>query len=371
MVRRRCGSEGNGLPAFLDDFLSNFLKLVFHSSHIHEHHLGVFLSESPSNRRAHASTAANHNRYLTLQFHGHSSCCSALNGWLRCFVSLIISQGVSPQGPVGGETSCNGNEIQSEDLVPPGLTWTSLSLRPDCHVFSGTTARVKLAREIGTTQYQSSQKRFLALYGDAMGFYKNVIVPRLCDLVMRNNRLMPYRERVIGVAEGRVLEIGAGSGLNIRLYKTSVSEVLALEPDPKLIAMAERSTRNAVCPVRFLEASAEHIPLDEKSVDTVVTTWALCTIPDAVHALEEMHRVLKPNGKLLFVEHGLAPEQSVQKWQNRLTPIWKRISGGCHLNRPIDNLIEKGGFKIDVLETGYLPGPKMMKFLYEGLARPS
>ena len=188
---------------------------------------------------------------------------------------------------------------------------------------------------------------------------------------MRNRRLLPYRERVIGAAEGRVLEIGAGSGLNLKLYKSAVSEILALEPDPKLTSMAEHHANDATRPVRFLRASAEQIPLDEKSVDTIVTTWTLCTIPHARHSLQEMRRVLKPNGKLLFVEHGLAPERSVQKWQNRLTPIWKRISGGCHLNRPIDILIEEAGFKVDLLETGYIPGPKMMTFLYEGRARRS
>jgi ubiquinone/menaquinone biosynthesis C-methylase UbiE len=203
-----------------------------------------------------------------------------------------------------------------------------------------------------------------------MGFYRTVVLPKLCDLSMRNRRLMPYRERVIAAAEGRVLEIGAGSGLNLKLYKPTASDVLALEPDFKLIGMAEHNAKNATRPVRFLEASAEQIPLEDKSIDTVVTTWTLCTIPHAVHALEEMRRVLTPNGKLLFVEHGLSPEQDVQKWQNRLTPVWERISGGCHLNRPIEKLIENAGFKIDRLETGYLPGPKFMAFLYQGSARP-
>ena len=187
---------------------------------------------------------------------------------------------------------------------------------------------------------------------------------------MRNRRLVPYRERVSGAAEGCVLEIGAGSGLNLKLYKPAVSEILALEPDRKLIGMAEHNAAGTTRPVRFLEASAEQIPLDDKSVNTIVTTWTLCTIPRAVHALREMRRVLKPGGKLLFVEHGLAPEQSVQKWQNRLTPTWERMTGGCHLNRPIDNLIEEAGFKIDALETGYMPGPKVTAFLYEGSARP-
>src|SRR5437879_5719586 len=142
-----------------------------------------------------------------------------------------------------------------------------------------------------------------------MGFYRSIILPRLCDLSMRNSHLTPYRERVIGAAEGRVLEIGAGSGLNLELYKPGVQDVVALEPDPKLTAMAQRRAGEALRPVAFLNASAEEIPLDDRSVDTVVTTWTLCSIPDAKHALSEMRRVLRPQGRLLFVEHGLAPER--------------------------------------------------------------
>lgn len=204
-----------------------------------------------------------------------------------------------------------------------------------------------------------------------MGFYRNHVLPPLCDLAMRNKLLQPYRERVIGGAEGRVLEIGVGSGMNLPLYRENVREILALEPDPHLIAMAEGKSKFVRRPVSFLSASAEDIPLDDKSIDTVVTTWTLCTIPDAGKALAEMRRVLKPSGHLLFVEHGLAPQASVRKWQNRITPVWKRLSGGCHLNRPIRNLIESGGFAIDTLTTGFLPGPKIMAFMYEGRARPN
>jgi ubiquinone/menaquinone biosynthesis C-methylase UbiE len=203
-----------------------------------------------------------------------------------------------------------------------------------------------------------------------MGFYRNVVLPRLCDLSMRNKRLRPYRERVIGAAEGRVLEIGAGSSLNLQLYRLGAKEVVALEPDPSLLRMAERNARQAPRPVTFLKASAEQIPLDTGSVDTVITTWTLCTIPDAVRALRETRRVLKATGKLLFVKHGLAPEQNIQKWQNRLTPVWTKISGGCHLNRPIAQIIETAGYAIERLETGYLPGPKFLAYLSEGSARP-
>ncbi len=203
-----------------------------------------------------------------------------------------------------------------------------------------------------------------------MSFYRNVVLPRLCDLSMRNALLRPYRERVISSAEGMVLEIGAGSGLNLPLYDAGVREVLALEPDPRLLAMARRNAKQARRPVTFLDASAETIPLEDGSVDTVVTTWTLCTIPEAVRALEEMRRVLKPAGRLLFVEHGLAPDEGVRNWQNRLMPVWKHLSGGCHLNRPIRLMIESVGFRIDQIDTGYAPGPRFATFMYEGSARP-
>ncbi|WOS65600.1 class I SAM-dependent methyltransferase [Sinorhizobium fredii] len=202
-----------------------------------------------------------------------------------------------------------------------------------------------------------------------MGIYRDVILPKLCDLSMRNERLHPYRTHVIGAAEGRVLEIGSGSGLNLPFYRPDVREILALEPDPALLAMARRVPHSEM-PINFIEASAEAIPLDDNSVDTVVTTWTLCTIPGAAIALAEMRRVLRPEGKLLFVEHGLSPDRGVRWWQDNLTPIWRRIGGGCHLNRPIRLMIEGAGFRIDRIETGYMRGPRPMTFMYEGSARP-
>ena len=203
-----------------------------------------------------------------------------------------------------------------------------------------------------------------------MSFYNDVLLPRLCHLAMRNRRLLPYRERVVGLAEGRVLEVGVGSGLNLPFYRAGVREVVALEPAPKLIAMATRLTRASAVPVRLIEASAEAIPIDDDSIDTVVTTWTLCTIPQAEVALAEVRRVLRRSGRLAFVEHGLAPDKRVRYWQDRLTPAWRCISGGCHLNRSIRNMIEASGFRVDRLETGYMPGPKPMTFMYEGSAHP-
>jgi ubiquinone/menaquinone biosynthesis C-methylase UbiE len=201
-----------------------------------------------------------------------------------------------------------------------------------------------------------------------MGFYRDYVLPRLCDCAMGNRRLRPYRNRVAGAAEGRVLEIGAGSGRNLAFY-AKAGDVLALEPDPKLIEMARRAAKGAPRPVAFLEASAEQIPLADRCVDTVVSTFTLCTIPHAVEALREMRRVLKPGGRLLFVEHGLGPTPGVQMWQHWLTPVWSRIAGGCRLDRPIDALIREGGFRLTALQTGYAPGPKVMTWFYEGAAR--
>lgn len=203
-----------------------------------------------------------------------------------------------------------------------------------------------------------------------MGFYEDRILPHLVHLSMRNRYLVPYRERVISAAEGRVLEIGIGSGLNLPFYRSHVTEILGLDPSPRLITMAEHAARGSSKAVTFVEGSAEAIPLEKGSVDTVVTTWTLCTIPQAVAALEEARRVLKPTGRLLFVEHGMAPEENVRKWQDRLTPLWKRIGGGCHLNRPIRNLIEFSGFRVTQIATGYAKGPRPMAFFYEGIARP-
>ncbi len=200
-----------------------------------------------------------------------------------------------------------------------------------------------------------------------MGFYQDHIVPSLISLAMRNRVLQPYRQRLAAQAEGRVLEIGVGSGLNLPFYSPRVAEVLGLDPQAKLLRMAGRQLSSV--PLTLVGGSAESIPLGDACFDTVVTTWTLCTIPKVVCALGEMRRVLKPGGKLLFVEHGLAPEESVQRWQHRLNPLWRRFTGGCNLDRPLAMLIREAEFEITHLETGYMQGPRMMTFMYEGCAR--
>src|SRR5215471_12487561 len=203
-----------------------------------------------------------------------------------------------------------------------------------------------------------------------MGFYQDQIVPLLINMTMRRQELVAYRSRIVPGADGRVLEIGIGSGLNLPFYSRNVKSLIGLDPSPKLLSMVQENLRPYLPSVDLIEGSAETIPLENKSVDTIVTTWTLCSIPDVSRALREMHRVLSPAGRLLFVEHGRAPEANVRWWQDRLTPAWKWIGGGCHLNRAIQTLIEDAAFRFDRFETGYMRGPKPLTFIYEGTARP-
>jgi ubiquinone/menaquinone biosynthesis C-methylase UbiE len=203
-----------------------------------------------------------------------------------------------------------------------------------------------------------------------MGFYQDQVVPLLINLTMRRRDLAAYRSRVVPSADGRVLEIGMGSGLNLPFYSRNVKDLIGLDPSPKLLSMVRQNLPPDTLSPELIEGSAEAIPLENRSIDTVVTTWTLCSIPDAALAVREMRRVLRPTGRLVFIEHGRAAEANVRWWQDRLTPAWKRLGGGCHLNRPIQKLIEDGGFQFDRLETGYMRGPKPLTFMYEGSARP-
>ena len=203
-----------------------------------------------------------------------------------------------------------------------------------------------------------------------MGFYDERVLPYLVHLTMRQETFLAYRQRVVQDAHGRVLEIGVGSGLNLPLYGERVRRVTGLDPSPRLLSMARRAQAGSRVPFELIEASAEAIPLANESIDTVVSTWTLCSIPDALAALREMRRVLRPAGELRFIEHGRAPEATVRLWQDRLTPAWKRLAGGCHLNRPIRELLEDAGFRVERMDTGYMKGPKPMTFMYEGQARP-
>ncbi len=201
-----------------------------------------------------------------------------------------------------------------------------------------------------------------------MSFYEHWILPPILDLIMRQEHLTKYRRAVVAGAHGRVLEIGVGSGLNFPLYGKQVELVYGIDPSPRLLAIARRRAAASGVPVELLQGSATAIPLANDTIDIVVMTWTLCSIPDPLAALREMRRVLKPNGNLCFVEHGLSPEPSVERWQHRITPAWRRMAGGCHLDRKIDELIRLAGFDLTNLQVEYAPGPRTMSYMYEGCA---
>jgi ubiquinone/menaquinone biosynthesis C-methylase UbiE len=202
-----------------------------------------------------------------------------------------------------------------------------------------------------------------------MGFYNSWLFPRLLDLVMRQQQMVPFRQRIGNAAKGRVLDVGIGSGVNLPFYGETTECVVGVDPSPELLGFAKERVRQTPTPVELLHASGEALPIDDKSIDTAVLTFTLCTVPDVATTLAEIRRVLKPDGRLLFVEHGRAPERNVARWQDRLTPIWRPLAGGCHLNRKPDDLIRSAGFSIDDLETRYLKGPRPMVFVYSGSAR--
>jgi ubiquinone/menaquinone biosynthesis C-methylase UbiE len=203
-----------------------------------------------------------------------------------------------------------------------------------------------------------------------MGLYKSRILPRILDLAMRNEALDPYRHKIIGSARGLVLEVGVGSGMNLPLYGRAVDSVYGLDPTPELLDLARQRAREAAVPIFLVRASAEEIPFATSVFDTAIMTWTLCSIPKPTIALAEIRRVLKSDGQLVFVEHGLSPEIDVARWQHRLTPCWSWISGGCHLDRKTDNLLRRAGFDIKDLATGYMKGPRAWTFMYEGAAKP-
>jgi ubiquinone/menaquinone biosynthesis C-methylase UbiE len=204
-----------------------------------------------------------------------------------------------------------------------------------------------------------------------MNVYDKWILPRLTDLAMRNKEATRYRSQLVPKACGTVLEIGVGSGLNLPFYGTAVSRLYGLDPSEQLLQMARERASAATFPVEFLAHTGEEIPLGDCCLDMVVTTWTLCTIPDPLKALKEMRRVLKPGGTLLFAEHGLAPDANVRGWQERLNPLWRKVTGGCNLNRKMDALIETSDFRIVQLDMAYTKGLRPMSFIYSGRAQPN
>jgi ubiquinone/menaquinone biosynthesis C-methylase UbiE len=202
-----------------------------------------------------------------------------------------------------------------------------------------------------------------------MGFWNEKILPRMIDRGMRNDVMAKNRLRAAPLATGRVLEIGFGSGLNVPLYTNSVEHLFGLEPSAHLCEKSLEQTENAPFPVDILQAGAESIPLDNNEIDTVVSSWTLCSIDEIELSLQEIRRVLKPDGKFVFIEHGRAPDLKVSRWQDRLEPISVPLLG-CRLNRSMDQLIEQAGFKMTAIDKNYLDGPKLISYHYVGQAQP-
>lgn len=203
-----------------------------------------------------------------------------------------------------------------------------------------------------------------------MGWYEKHVVPTLIDIACSARPVRKQREKIVPRARGDVLEIGIGSGLNLPYYdREKVSHIWGLEPAEEMREKTRRRLRGDTLPVDFIDLPGEQIPLQNNSVDTVLLTYTLCTIPDPVTALEGMRRVLKPGGQLLFCEHGRAPDAGVQKWQDRLNGAWCRLAGGCNMNRDIPALLSAGGFEIVDEQRMYIPGLKVLSYNYWGAAR--
>jgi ubiquinone/menaquinone biosynthesis C-methylase UbiE len=205
-----------------------------------------------------------------------------------------------------------------------------------------------------------------------MGFYDDRILPRFINLACGAKPNMKQREKIVPLAEGDVLEIGFGSGLNVPYYDTQkVRKIFGLEPSDGMRKLAAERVSASSLDIEFIDLPGEEIPLEENSVDTVLITYTLCTISNVGAALEGMRRVLKPGGKLLFCEHGKAPDEGVHRWQNKLNPGWSKIAGGCNMNRDIPALIEASGFRIGMDERMYIPGPRILSYNYWGSAEAS
>lgn len=203
-----------------------------------------------------------------------------------------------------------------------------------------------------------------------MNWYEQTILPLFINLACGTGVFRQQRAKLVTQARGVVLDVGAGSGHNFPFYDPKLVEKLyALEPSAGMRKLAAKRAQALAFPLEWLDLPGEQIPLADASVDTVVLTFTLCTIPDWHAALAQVKRVLKPDGKLLFCEHGLAPEPAVQRWQHRLNPGWKKCAGGCHLNRPIVDYLREAGFTIQQLDAGYLPKtPRIAGFVSAGIA---
>ena len=206
-----------------------------------------------------------------------------------------------------------------------------------------------------------------------MPFYRDHVYPRIVKALGDPPPIRAVRQRIVGWAEGKVLEIGVGPGVNFAHYDPAkVTKIYALEPNPQMVRLAEQPGRRTGLDIEFLGLPGERIPLEDDSVDTVLSTFTLCTIPGVLEALRGVERVLKPGGKLIFFEHGLSPEPQVRRWQERSEPLTRWLFEGCHVTRDMPSLLEQSGFRIQQVENGYLAKfPKAWTYCWWGTAVPS
>ncbi len=203
-----------------------------------------------------------------------------------------------------------------------------------------------------------------------MGLYARYVLPKLIDQACGQKPMGRARAEYVPRASGRVLEIGIGSGHNIEHYGQGVSGVTAIDPATEVTDLAQSRIKGSRIPIELISASAETIPFDTDTFDSVVSTWTLCSIPNVYQALAEIRRVVKPGGQFIFLEHGLSPDRKIAGIQRAIEPIWKIIGGGCHLTRDAANLVEDAGFRLRESESGYFPGPKFAAYMYRGIAVP-
>ena len=203
-----------------------------------------------------------------------------------------------------------------------------------------------------------------------MSLYEKYVLPKFLNCACGSKPVARQREKVVPLAEGRVLEIGIGSGLNLPFYdKTKVDEIWGLEPSEELSGMARTVATQEGMKVNFISSGAEEIPLPDDHFDSVLITYTMCTIPEVIRANTEIRRVLKDQGKMIFCEHGVAPDDNIRKWQKRINPFWGKIAGGCNINRNIPLLIQESGFDIVEMEEMYLPNtPKIAGYNFWGYA---
>ncbi len=204
-----------------------------------------------------------------------------------------------------------------------------------------------------------------------MSFWSQHVLPRLVESACKSREILEERRRWVPEARGRVLEVGVGSGLNLAFYDPArVERVTGVDPSPELLAKCAPRARAAEVPVTLVETHAERLPFDHGAFDTVLATYTLCSVLDPARVLAEVRRVLAPGGELLFVEHGLAPDADVRRWQRRLTPAWSRCGGGCRLDRELPRELRDAGYRVDELRAHYGEGPRVLSYTFEGRARP-